>query len=140
MDNNLSIHSRTTKDLCDSNLKIEPLTIDNLFSKSTKAREYKRVKHHHKDAIREVREISFKEFIELRLLNKNDPYLRCKNVQQQRKVVGLEERIEEDEYLLSKRNSLLPNRCTAYKLKKMVIQLKDVVGQMCDAYLEDIAV
>lgn len=107
---------------------------------ATKAREYKRVKHHHKDAIREVREISFKEFIELRLLNKNDPYLRCKNVQQQRKVVGLEERIEEDEYLLSKRNSPLPNRCTAYKLKKMVIQLKDVVGQMCDAYLEDIAV
>ena len=113
---------------------------ENAKEAATKAREYKRVKHHHKDAIRKVREISFKEFIELRLLNKNDPYLRCKNIQQQRKVVGLEERIEEDEYLLSKRNRPLPNRCTAYALKKMAIQLKDAVGQMRDAYLESIAV
>ncbi len=104
---------------------------------AAKARDYKRVKHHHKDAIREVREISFEEYIQLRLDNTNDPYLQCKNIQQQRGLDNLEERIEEDKYILSKSNKKISNRDTAYLLKKNAIQTKDAIKRMREDYYDD---
>ena len=61
-----------------------------------KAREFKRVKHHHKDAIGSVKEISFDEFITIKAENDADPYLHCKNVQEQRKIPGFEARVVDD--------------------------------------------
>ena len=46
---------------------------------AAKVRAYARVKHHHKDAIRNVREIKFEAYIKLRAENDADPYLHCKN-------------------------------------------------------------
>lgn len=107
---------------------------------AARAREYKRVKHHHKDAIRNVREVSFEEFVKLRLANTNDSYLQCKNIQQQRELDNLEERIEVDEYLLSKRNKPTANRDTSYLLKKNAIMAREARRQIKEEYYEDIAV
>lgn len=63
---------------------------------AAKARTYARVKHHHKDAIRNVREILFEEYIKLRAENDAAPYLHCKNRQEQNKIPGFEERIIPD--------------------------------------------
>lgn len=68
------------------------------------AREYKRVKHHHKDAIREVCEIGYSEYLELQYANSQDGYLQCKNIQQQRGLEDFEQRIEADLFLLSRQN------------------------------------
>ena len=42
-----------------------------------------RCKHHHKDCVLNVRELSFQEFVKLKEENANDPYLRCTNKQEQ---------------------------------------------------------
>ena len=107
---------------------------------AARAREYKRVKHHHKDAIKKVREISYEEFIQLRFENMSDPYLQCKNIQQQRELDNFEERIEVDEYLLSNSNKPTANRDTAYLLKKNAILAKETLRQITEDYYEDIAV
>ena len=62
-----------------------------------KVRDFKRVKHDHKDAIGSVKEISFEEFMEIKAANDIDPYLHCKNIQEQRKIPGFEGRIVEDQ-------------------------------------------
>jgi len=49
-----------------------------------KVREIGRVKHHHKDAIRAVVEISEAEYFAGRQANKNDPYFNSSSVQEQR--------------------------------------------------------
>ncbi|MCQ2772556.1 MAG: hypothetical protein MJ238_04705 [Bacilli bacterium] len=43
-----------------------------------KARDLPRVKHDHKDAILQVKEISYYEFKAINQVNKNDPYLQCR--------------------------------------------------------------
>ena len=48
------------------------------------ARDLPRVKHHHKDAIINVEEITLSEYYLLIQQNCNDPYFRCHNVQDQR--------------------------------------------------------
>lgn len=48
------------------------------------ARDFPRVKHHHKDAIQNVIEIDEDRFYELILKNSLDPYFHCTNVQEQR--------------------------------------------------------
>ena len=63
---------------------------------AAKVREYPRVKHDRKDAIRCVKEITFEEFVTLRAENDADPYLHCKNRQEQRNIPGFEERIKPD--------------------------------------------
>ena len=107
---------------------------------AAKAREYKRVKHHHKDAIRQVIEISFEEYTQLRSFNEYDPYLQCKNVQQQRMIDDLRDRIESDEYLLSKKNRTSSARDTAYLLKKNAIRVKDAFHQIRANNYDGIAV
>lgn len=61
-----------------------------------RVRGYKRVKHDHKDAIRLVEKISFEEFVAIKAANDIDPYLHCKNVQEQRRIPGFDERVVED--------------------------------------------
>ena len=71
-------------------------TAENAKEAAAKVRDFKRVKHDHKDAIREVTKITYEEFIALRAQNDADPYLHCKNVQEQRKLENFEERVVED--------------------------------------------
>lgn len=76
---------------------------------AAKVRQFRRVKHDHKDAIRNVVEISFEEFVKLRSENDADPYLHCKNPQEQRKITGFEARIIPDfvEMRMNKKRSPL---------------------------------
>lgn len=107
---------------------------------AAKARNFKRVKHHHKDAIRRVLEISFEEYSLLQLANSSDPYLQCKNIQQQREIEDLKVRIEADEYLLSKRMRARTNRNTGYSLKKNAIRVRDALCQIRENNYDYIAV
>lgn len=45
-----------------------------------------RVKHHRKDAIIDVRKISEEEYLELKEINKNDPYFKVGSKQEQEKL------------------------------------------------------
>ena len=71
-------------------------TADNGKEAARKVRDFKRVKHDHKDAIKSVKEIDFEEFMEIMSKNSIDPYLHCKNVQEQRKIPDFEKRVVDD--------------------------------------------
>ena len=43
-----------------------------------------------------VKEISFEEFIAIKAANDADPYLHCKNVQEQRKIPDFDKRVVDD--------------------------------------------
>lgn len=55
-----------------------------------------RVKHHHKDAIRQVIEITESRFHEINEFNRNDPYFCCACIQEQ-KLYDIGEILEEEE-------------------------------------------
>lgn len=60
------------------------------------ARYLPRVKHEHKDAILDCKEITYEEFIELRVINENDPYLKCTNKQEQEMIEDFYLRLEDE--------------------------------------------
>ena len=68
------------------------------------ARQIARVKHHHKNTIKEVFEITTDEFCKLRAENDADPYLHAKNHREQLQIEGFEERIELDEYNIARKH------------------------------------
>ena len=54
---------------------------------AAKIRSIPHVKHHHKDAIIAVKEINYKQYLDLVKTNRYDPYLHCKNKQEQALVM-----------------------------------------------------
>lgn len=60
------------------------------------ARLFPRVKHNHKDAILNVIEITYEQYLELVTINKNDPYLLCHSRHEQNEICDLSERIVKD--------------------------------------------
>ena len=68
------------------------------------ARKKARAKHHHKNTIKEVVEITMDEFYKLRALNDADAYLHAKNHREQLQIEGFEERIELDEYNIARKH------------------------------------
>lgn len=73
-----------------------PVNADSAKEAAAIARGIGRVKHHHKDAILACREIDFEEYEILQKMNARDPYLRCKNVQEQRDIASLSLRLEKE--------------------------------------------
>lgn len=65
-------------------LKVFPIKAENGKEAAKIVRDIPRVKHHHKDAIRSVVEISEAEFLRIIEQNHGDPYFKCKNIQEQR--------------------------------------------------------
>lgn len=65
-------------------IKDFPIKASNGKEAAKIARNIPRVKHHHKDAILNVNEISVEEYERLIVENNNDPYFHCVNVQEQR--------------------------------------------------------
>ena len=58
-----------------------------------------RVKHAHKDAILDVREISYEEYLILENENDNNMYLKCENKQQQKRwCLNIKDLVLEDEH------------------------------------------
>lgn len=68
-------------------LKVFPVIAESRKQAAAIARNIPRVKHHHKDAIRRVDEISLDRFRELNEINNRDPYFFCKNIQEHRLYV-----------------------------------------------------
>jgi len=60
---------------------------------SRAVRQYPRVKHHHRQAILSCKQISYNTYQKLLQINRSDPYLMCKNHQDQTKIVDIHERI-----------------------------------------------
>lgn len=66
------------------------------------ARYIPRVKHNHKDAIIDCIEISYSEYIELKAINNNDPYLNCGCKQEQKIIENLYSRLEKENEFLNR--------------------------------------
>ena len=75
-----------------------PVIANNKKDAARIARSIPRCKHHHKDCIREVTEISYKDFLKIEYENDNDPYLKCSCIQEQRNI-DLSERIVREKEL-----------------------------------------
>ena len=63
-----------------------PVIANNKKDAARIARNIPRCKHHHKDCIREVANISYEDFLRIEQKNNKDPYLKCKCIQDQRNV------------------------------------------------------
>lgn len=66
--------------------KTIPVYAENGREAAEKVRWMPRVKHHRKDAIIDVRKISEEEYLELKEINKNDPYFKVGSKQEQEKL------------------------------------------------------
>lgn len=87
-----------------------------------KARQIPRVKHNHKDAILDVKEITKEEFFEIKHINENDPYLKCKSRHEQNLIANLKDRIVADMHNAKQVfDKQLRKDRVAYRLKKYQI-------------------
>ena len=97
------------------------------------AREFARVKHHQKYAIIDCYKITREEYERILEANKNDPYLKCKNIQEQRRIDGFESRIiREPECRSFKRNKRERKAFIEYKLKKQ----REITKAIKDIYFK----
>lgn len=71
-------------------VKSFPVKAVNAREAASVVRHFPRVKHHHKDAILSVKEITEEAFTELILRNNNDPYMTCGSIQEQRECCDLD--------------------------------------------------
>ncbi len=85
-----------------------------------KARNFKRVKHHHKDAILQCKEVDYEEFLAIYNANEDDPYLKCQNKQDQRRI-DIYARIQEEPQSESFADKEKRKKKIAYKEKKYKI-------------------
>ena len=92
-----------------------------------KVRFFPRVKHDQKDAIKSVREISFEEFMILKSQNDADPYLHCKNLQEQKKIPDFEIRVISDKRKIKEKKKR-SHSCylrTVYRDAECLADIKD---------------
>ena len=98
------------------------------------ARKFARVKHNKKNAIINCYEITREEYDEILKANKSDPYLKCKNIQEQRSIDGFESRIiKEPEKVVFRKSKKERKAFVKYKLKK---QKQLIEAFACDYLLE----
>ena len=71
-----------------------PVNADSGKEAAEIARSIPRVKHDHKDAILNCVEIDYEEYQIIQKINNNDPYLKCKNPQEQSHIYGFADRLE----------------------------------------------
>lgn len=67
-----------------------PVVANNGKEAASIAREKPRCKHHHKDCVQKVEQCTLNEFLDQIKENKNNPYLSCRNIQEQ-KMLGIED-------------------------------------------------
>lgn len=97
---------------------------------ATIVRNTPRVKHHHRDAIRQVTLIDTPRYLEIVEENEKDPYFRCHSVQEQRKLcremcVTKEERGEcERSVIEKKKRNYYDGKCKIRNMKKYMKYVK----------------
>ena len=88
------------------------------------ARNKSRVKHHQKDAILNVKEIDYLEYLKLLEENKNNPYLNSHSIQEQRyKCKDLPNQIIEEDITIMRRTKKERKENIIFKRKKMKLDL-----------------
>lgn len=96
-----------------SHIKISYAIIANTGVNAAKiTRNLPRVKHHDKEAIIDVRQVEYDEYLKQRTINSKDPYLHCKNIQDQVNVFddirnriecnGDKAYIQEEDYIINR--------------------------------------
>ena len=100
------------------------------------ARYIPRVKHDHKDAILDVRCITLEEFLEIKEINDNDPYLKCHSRQEQNLIVNLAERMVADLHNVKQAFDKQTRKDrVAYKLRKFkILEESSKKEDYCYAY------
>lgn len=99
---------------------------------AAKARKFARVKHNKKNAIIDCYEITREEYDAIIETNKNDPYLKCKNIQEQRLIEGFDSRVvKEPEKLSLRKNKKERREIIKFKLKKQ----KQLIDALAYDYL-----
>ena len=91
---------------------------------SSIARYIPRVKHDHKDAILDCKEISSKEYLELQIINNKDPYLKCECKQEQEMIDNFSSRLELEPRFLKKEKKN-KRESVEYRLKKQSYALNE---------------
>lgn len=100
-----------------------------------KVRQFSRVKHNHKDAILNVKKITYKRYLEIIEVNHNDEYLKCHSKHEQKLINNFEERLEDDFYNLKiKYDKQVRIDRVTYKLKKNKIIEEDSWEDFVYAY------
>ena len=100
-----------------------------------KARQIARVKHNKKYAILSCKEIFKEEFDVINEKNRNDPYLKCKNVQEQRMIEGFESRvINEPEEIAFKKSKKERKDLIKFKLRKQSLFIKELNKAILASY------
>lgn len=101
-----------------------------------KVRQFPRVKHNHKDAILDVRCIKLEEFLEIKEINENDPYLKCHSKQEQNLIVNLAEKMVADLHNVKQAFDKQDRKDrVAYKLKKFkILEESSKKEDYCYAY------
>ena len=101
-----------------------------------KVRQFPRVKHDHKDAILDVRCITLEEFLEIKEINDNDPYLKCHSRQEQNLIVNLAERMVADLHNVKQAFDKQARKDrVAYKLRKFkILEESSKKEDYCYAY------
>lgn len=99
------------------------------------ARNLPRVKHNRRFAIISCEEIMHDEYLEIKRINNNDPYLNCKNIQQQN-LIDLSDRIcVDDEFRIPLYSKEERKHRVEFKKKKEREYLKsmevDLYGYCC---------
>ena len=101
-----------------------------------KVRQFPRVKHDHKDAILDVRCITLEEFLEIKEINENDPYLKCHSRQEQNLIINLAERMVTDFHNVKQAFDKQARKDrVAYKLRKFkILEESSKKEDYCYAY------
>ena len=101
-----------------------------------KVRQFPRVKHDHKDAILDARCITLEEFLEIKEINNNDPYLKCHSRQEQNQIVNLAERMVADLHNVKQSFDKKARKDrVAYKLRKFkILEESSKKEDYCYAY------
>ena len=101
-----------------------------------KVRQFPRVKHDHKDAILDVRCITLEEFLEIKEINDNDPYLKCHSRQEQNLIINLAERMVTDFHNVKQAFDKQARKDrVAYKLRKFkILEESSKKEDYCYAY------
>jgi hypothetical protein len=110
--------------------KTIPVYAENGREAAEKVRWMPRVKHHRKDAIIDVKKISEEEYLELKEINKNDPYFKVGSKQEQEKLcINIEETIisYEEPHKVKKTDR---DDTVKYKMKKNKIIYSEALYSM----------
>lgn len=115
------------------------VTASSAWEAAYKVKMFKRVKRHHKNAIMNVREVDFEEFMSQKSDNSTDSYLHCKNIQQQRLIENINERIQPDIWNIERCfKKQCGKRSKEYLVKKNKIAEREWLKRI-EEYEEDFA-